>query len=106
MDTPEETDLRQQLLSETSKIAWKELQVFFAQGKTIHIASSLDLMDVAVSISQDDSARVKNWMDTGLIANVSDDQARQWFDNDILVWTVVVKPWVLVQNIKQAVEPL
>jgi len=100
-----DVELRQKLVTETSKIAWKELQVFFAQGKTIHISSNLDLIDAAVCISQDDSATVKHWMEQGLVANVSDEQARQWYDNDILVWSVVVRPWILVQNIKQAVTP-
>ena len=99
-------ELRQKLVAETSRIAWKELQVFFAQGKTVQVASPLDLIDVAIAISEDDSATVKAWMDDGRLAAVSDDQARQRYDNDILVWTVVVKPWVLVQNVKEAVEPV
>lgn len=98
-------ELRQKLVTETSKIAWKELQVFFAQGMTIHVSSRLDLIDVAVSISRDESETVKQWMQQGLISNVADDQARQWYDNDILVWSVVVRPWVLVQNTREAVAP-
>jgi hypothetical protein len=105
MDTSAETGLKQQLLAETSKISWKELQIFFAQGKAIHASSQLDLLDVAACISTDDSPQVKQWMDDGLLAPVSDEQARLWFDNDILVWAVVVKPWVLVQNLKDAIEP-
>ena len=106
MSSEPESSLKQKLLTETSKIAWKELQVFFAQGKTVHISSKLDLLDVAVSLSNDDSAQVQRWMDDGLIAAVSDEQARQWYDNDILVWSLVVRPWVLVQNIRDAVDPV
>ena len=98
-------ELKHKLLAETSKIAWKELQVFFAQGNAIHIASKLDLVDVAMQMSRDNAEQVKQWMDAGLIAPVSDEQAKLWYDNDILVWAVVVKPWILVQNLKQAVEP-
>lgn len=98
-------ELRQKLLTETSKIAWKELQVFFAQGKAVHVSSTLDLIDVAAAISRDDTQQVKCWMEAGLIAHVSDEQAKLWFDHDILVWAVVVRPWILVQNLKQAVEP-
>ena len=55
-------------------------------------------------MSKDDSETVEQWMQSGLIAAVSDEQARQWFDNDILVWSVVVRPWILVQNLREAVE--
>ena len=104
MQTTDNDELKQKLLAETSKIAWKELQVFFAQGNAIHVSSKLDLVDVAVQMSRDNAGQIKQWMDAGLIAAVSDEQARLWFDNDILVWAVVVKPWILVQNLKQAVE--
>ena len=104
MSVDADDELRNKLLTETSKIAWKELQVFFAQGKTVHVSSKLDLIDAAESISKDDSETVQQWMQSGLIAAVSDEQARQWFDNDILVWSVVVRPWILVQNLREAVE--
>ncbi len=101
----DDDELKHKLLAETSKIAWKELQVFFAQGNAVHISSKLDLVDVAIQMSRDNAEQVKQWMDAGLIAPVSDEQAKLWYDNDILVWAVVVKPWILVQNLKQAVEP-
>ncbi len=106
MDAEADNELKHKLLTETSKIAWKELQVFFAQGKAVHISSKLDLIDVAMAMSHDDAEQVKAWMQQGLVATVSDEQAKLWFENDILVWAVVVRPWVLVQNLKQAVEPL
>ena len=105
MSPDDQQDLRQKLVNETSKIAWKELQVFFAQGVTVHVSSRLDLIETAVRISEDDAASVDTWMQQGLLAPVSDEQARQWYDDDILVWTLVIKPWVLVQNLKEAVEP-
>ena len=51
MSVDADDELRNKLLTETSKIAWKELQVFFAQGKTVHVSSKLDLIDAAVSMS-------------------------------------------------------
>ncbi len=106
MSSTPDDELKQALLSETSKIAWKELQIFFAQGKAIHVSSRLDLIDVAMKISDDDAATIKRWMDEGLVAPVSDQQAKLWISHDILVWAVVVKPWVLVQNLKDAINPV
>lgn len=96
-----EAMLRDEIHSETSKIAWSELQRFFAAGKAIYVAVDLDLVEVAIQVSTDNSELVRQWMDTGKIAPVSDDQARCWIDTDATVWAVVVKPWVLIQDLKE-----
>ena len=96
-----EAMLRDEIHAETSKIAWSELQRFFAAGKAIYVAVDLDLVEVAVQVSTDNSALVRQWMDAGKIAPVSDDQARCWIDTDATVWAVVVKPWVMVQDMKE-----
>jgi hypothetical protein len=93
--------LKAEILAETSKIPWAELQRFFAAGKAIFVSADLDLIDVALQISNDNSAVVSHWMHNGKVAPVSDDQARYWFNSDASVWAVVVKPWVLVQDIKE-----
>jgi hypothetical protein len=93
--------LREEIHAETSTIAWSELQRFFAAGKAVAVSNDLDLIEVALQVSNDNSAVVKQWMDEGKVAPVSDDQARYWFESDATVWAVVVKPWVLVQDIKE-----
>jgi len=86
---------------ETSRIAWKELQRFFANGSAIFVSGALDLVEVAVQISKDNKAQVAQWMDTGQIARVSDEQALGWYESDANVWAVVVRPYVLVQPEKK-----
>lgn len=93
--------LRDEILSETSKIAWSDLQRFFAAGKAIYVSVDLDLVEVAVQVSSDNDDLVRQWLGKGKIAPVSDDQARCWIDTDSTVWAVVVKPWVLVQDLKE-----
>lgn len=83
---------------ETARIPWKNLQYFFAGGSAIQVAADLDLVDVALCIAQDEQDRVASWLDGGQLAPVTDDLARRWFDQDVIVWAVVVKPWVLVQE--------
>ena len=90
--------VRAKLNSETAKIAWMELQRFFAAGQTLFVAADLDLIDVALAFQQDDAEQVKCWLQKQLVAPVSDTQAGDWFSQDSILWTVVVKPWVLVQN--------
>ena len=60
---------------------------------------SLDLVEVALQMSRDNKQAVAAWMAEGAVAQVSDDQARQWLAEDRQVWSVVVKPWVLVQAV-------
>jgi hypothetical protein len=92
------TDLQTQLLHETAQIPWRELQRFFAAGQAIAVDASLDLLEVANTLAQDDATCLKAWMAAGKVDVVSDQQAAQWFEQDAQVWAVVIKPWVLVQQ--------
>ena len=83
---------------ETAQIAWKELQRFFASGAAIVVSAELDLVDVAFHISEDNIEQVGQWLSTGLIGKVSDEQAKAWLGSDATVWAVVVSPYVLVQT--------
>jgi hypothetical protein len=83
---------------ETSQIPWHELQRFFASGLAISVDSSIDLVDVAYQFSLDNKAQVQQWLADKKVVPVSDEQALQWFENDISVWAVVIKPWILVQD--------
>ena len=63
------------------------------------VAAELDLVDVAYAFQLDDIEQVRTWTDSQQVSPVNDDQAKHWVANDALLWTVVVKPWVLVQAI-------
>ncbi len=84
---------------ETSKIAWKELQRFFAGGKVLLVSVDLDLVEAAFQISEDNAEQTQQWMASGKLSPVPDAQARMWVEADALVWAVVVRPWVLVQSV-------
>ena len=88
----------EKLALETAKIPWKELQYFFATGHAVYISTELDLVRVAQHVANDDKQVIENWMQTDKIAPVSNDQARDWYNNDSKVWAVVVKPWILIQD--------
>ena len=102
MQTKPENDdeLRLKVDRETGRLPWTELLKHFASGNVVWVANSLDLVDVAVRISHDDKANIKQWMDAGLLAKVSDEQAQGWLANDTLLWAAVVSPFILVQQEK------
>jgi hypothetical protein len=89
---------REKVNLETSKIAWKELQRFFASGSAVFVASPLDLVEVAYQLSIDNKSRVEQWMQNKQISLVSDQQAINCLESDTEVWAAVVKPWILVQE--------
>ena len=91
--------LKAKLNLETAQVCWHDLQRFFAAGSVIAVTKNLDLTDVGVQLSLDNSAQVKQWMDDKFLAQVNDQQAQSWFENNTPLWTCVVKPWVLVQEI-------
>lgn len=89
--------LRAKINGETSRLPWTELQRFYAGGVVVVVSDTLDLVDVAVRIAQDDKNTVAQWMNDGLIAKANDAQAQAWLEADLSLWAVVVKPWILVQ---------
>ena len=82
---------------ETAQIAWRELQRYFASGATVQVDDSLDLVEVAFQIAEDNAEQVAQWMQAGLVDRVSDEQALAWYEADAIVWAVVARPYVLVQ---------
>jgi len=102
VDIPDVEVLRANINNETSQINWHELQRFFAGGWLIYVSSQSNLLDVAVAFSQDDKEEVSRWLNSGEVAKVSDEQAKQWHKEDALFWSTVVKPWVLIQPITDA----
>ncbi|MDP2761816.1 MAG: DUF2288 domain-containing protein [Sideroxyarcus sp.] len=89
---------RAQLNLETAQIAWRELQRHFASGVVIAVSSALDLVEVALQISQDNKSQVAQWLDSGKIGRVTDGQALAWYKDDVIVWAVVARPYVLIQE--------
>ena len=93
-----EKELASELVLETAQIRWHELQRFFASGNAIAVDTSLDLIQVATQITKDNATQVKSWMDAGLVDVVKDSQAQAWHEKNELVWALVIRPWVLVQQ--------
>ncbi|HAT31279.1 MAG TPA: DUF2288 domain-containing protein [Janthinobacterium sp.] len=103
--TPEnDTDLRLKVNRETARLPWSELEKHFAAGTVVFVASDLDLVEVAVRISHDDKATIVQWMADGKVMKVSDQQARHWHQAEASLWTVVVNPFILVQQEKPALH--
>lgn len=102
VETPEL--IKAKITTETARINWLELQKFYAAGSVVMVDATLDLVDVAFAFSQDQKETVQDWLGTGVVARVPDEQARIWFDSQTELWAVVISPWVLVQHKPQGDE--
>ena len=94
------SELITRLNGETAKIEWHELQKHYASGSVIAVAADFDLIKVAIALHQDDTAQIKQWLVEELVVEVSDSQAQRWYDQNTSVWTLVIPPFVLVQEKK------
>ena len=97
-------ELQQALNLETAQIGWTELQRQFAGGRLIKISSELDLINTAMKFVRDDKSTIETWVEDGHIHPATDDDARDWHAKQANFWSVVVAPWVLVQEISHSEE--
>ena len=97
-DSQAKIPLLEKLHSETAQISWLELQRFFAQGVVMYVDSSLDLVEVAMLFAKDDSSKIEGLLECKKVCAPGNDQARGWFEREALLWSVVVAPFVLVQE--------
>ncbi|WOJ96865.1 DUF2288 domain-containing protein [Congregibacter brevis] len=104
-DVPERTQRRADFLAQTARIPFSELQRYFAAGRLILASDDLDLIEVAVQLSEDNAAQFEQWLNSGLVKGVADEQAAAWLTQDDALWAVVADPWVLVQERKEAAIP-
>ncbi|EEO28747.1 DUF2288 domain-containing protein [Oxalobacter paraformigenes] len=100
MNPEQEKLLYAKINLETAQIPWKELERFFAGGRIISVDDSVDMIRVAQLMAADDVKAVSDMLEKKEIGKVTDSQARIWSASDALLWAVVVKPWILVQQRK------
>lgn len=86
------------LLGETARCEWRDLERFFAQGKVLCVSDTHDLVVVGAAIANDDADTITPMIDAGELTAPSNELARQWHADNQLLWTLVIAPYVLVQE--------
>lgn len=86
------------LLAQTARIAWQDLEKHFARGVVIRVDSDLDLVKVATCFANDDKPAAEQWITTGQVQHLNMQTAKDWAARDPELWAVVVAPWVVVQE--------
>ena len=97
-------ELRAHLHGETSKLPWSELEKHFARGVVFKVAKGLDILDVAIVIVRDDKDSLKTWIDDKKVIGAEIEDAKKWHESDASLWSVVVAPFVLVQEFERKLD--
>ena len=92
------------LNNETGRVTWRELEGHFARGAVVKVARELDLIDIAACIAGDEADRFSALLESGQVNPATPVDAEDWGRRDASFWGVVVAPWVLVQEIAEAVH--
>ena len=96
-DLPE-NERRILLNQETGIVTWPELQRHFARGVLICVAESLDLVNVADAFVIDNKTAMQQWQQEKLIQPTPDEVAKRWANDKVILWAIVIAPWVLVRS--------
>lgn len=92
-------ELRAHLSNEVHRVDWKPLAPHAKRGGLVLVDSRLDLVDVAVAVARDDSARVRQWMEAQQLVKPTAGQIQSWQGETEERFTIViVQPYVLAQR--------
>ncbi|GMR15797.1 MAG: DUF2288 family protein [Gammaproteobacteria bacterium] len=97
-------ELRAHLHGETSKLPWFDLEKHFARGVVFKVAKGTDILDVAIVMSRDDKDALQQMIDDKKVLGAEIEDAKNWHESSASFWTVVIAPWVLVQEIEQKLD--
>ncbi|MBV1910245.1 MAG: DUF2288 domain-containing protein [Kangiellaceae bacterium] len=93
----EQLSTQQKLNLETATVEWKDLQVFFAQGKLLVVEPEADLLEVASSIAENNIGLLEKMIEEHKIAFATANWVNANCQEQTLLWTVVVSPYVVTQ---------
>lgn len=89
-------ELRQKLSEDLlSEAPWEALELHWQKGSLLAVRGE-DLLEVAVAFASDDSARVRGWLELGVVARVAPEEAARWRASRESFDAVIVQPWVLL----------
>ena len=98
MNTTELSELRKTLESESGYLNWQELEKHFARGAIRVVAKGSDLIETAIDIAQNNTDKISIALANNSIFEPSSNQAINWQQHNSNFFSVVVAPFVLIQE--------
>ena len=91
------SDFKAQLSEELADVEWSSLIPHAQRDALIVVSPSLDLIDVAVAMANDNVSLVQQWISKQLIYKPSSDDLSSWNAHPAKKFsTLIVQPFVLV----------
>lgn len=97
-------ELRAHLHGETSKLPWVDLEKHFARGVVFKIEKGTDILDVAIIMSRDDKDSLEQLINDKKVQGAEIEDAKKWHETEASLWTIVIAPFVLVQEFEQKLD--
>lgn len=93
------SDLRAELAEGLDEAEWHWLLPHAERDSLILINPGLDIVDVAMAIANDDTARVQRWISESLITKPSQVQLANWNQEQSKRFNaLIIQPYVLIQE--------
>ncbi len=93
-------DLTEKLKAEIKEANWDMLVDHHSKENVIWISQDLDLVNVGLTIAEDDTLKVKAWMDSEKIHKPTQEQVDMWSkspqDKNFLF--LILQPYVVIQQ--------
>ena len=94
--------IQEQLSKDVANINWQDLLPHAKRDAIIVVAESLNLLDVAIAIAEDNTVSVQQWINNKSISKPSSEQLTDWNQEMQKQFvTVIVQPFVIIQEVKQ-----
>ncbi len=95
--------LKQELESMIGPAAWHNLLPQVARDSIVVVNPGLDLAEVGVAVATDNVNSVQRWISEALISKPTVEQMADWErDRSRQFQTLIVQPYVLIQNLPEA----
>lgn len=98
--------LRQELANMVGPTQWDWLKPHIARDVVVLVDPQLDLIDVGVALTNDNVQLVQRWIGEQLVTKPSKEQLQTWgvIGPSNQLRSLIVQPYVLVQEIYQATD--
>jgi len=91
--------LREDLTKMVDVALWEWLSPHAARARVILVAPNLDLVDVGVALTEDNTVLVQSWIEDGWLRHPTAEELSAWNgDNQRQFTSLVVPPFVLAKS--------
>jgi hypothetical protein len=92
-------DIREKLANEIGQVPWSYLAPHALAGSLFFVDPELELEDVGVAISTNQTDLVQHWLKSGDLLKIEAIHAAQWEDGETEFEALVVLPFVLCRPV-------